>query len=131
MYVILFVYFDSFFYFFFFLMIRRPPRSTRYETLFPYTTLFRSDGAVVGRIGLDVEQPDAGDTGERQAERLDGRGVLALRKIRHTLDQRCRHRSPQQEIADCGFRIAETKDGGPIRNRQSAIRNLTRSSVGP
>src|SRR3989442_5578014 len=30
----------SFFFFFFFLMIRRPPRST----LFPYTTLFRSQG---------------------------------------------------------------------------------------
>src|SRR2546430_8792576 len=29
-----------FYFFFFFLMIRRPPRST----LFPYTTLFRSDG---------------------------------------------------------------------------------------
>src|SRR3546814_16589521 len=28
---------------FFFLMIRRPPRSTRSDTLFPYTTLFRSD----------------------------------------------------------------------------------------
>src|SRR3546814_1059287 len=28
--------------FFFFLMIRRPPRSTRTDTLFPYTTLFRS-----------------------------------------------------------------------------------------
>src|SRR3546814_2634245 len=28
--------------FFFFLMIRRPPRSTRNDTLFPYTTLFRS-----------------------------------------------------------------------------------------
>src|SRR5210317_274992 len=28
--------------FFFFLMIRRPPRSTPYPTLFPYTTLFRS-----------------------------------------------------------------------------------------
>src|SRR3546814_4982347 len=27
----------------FFLMIRRPPRSTRTDTLFPYTTLFRSD----------------------------------------------------------------------------------------
>src|SRR3546814_12707759 len=26
----------------FFLMIRRPPRSTRTDTLFPYTTLFRS-----------------------------------------------------------------------------------------
>src|SRR3546814_15355228 len=31
----------------FFLMIRRPPRSTRTDTLFPYTTLFRS------RAGLD------------------------------------------------------------------------------
>src|SRR3546814_14613804 len=35
---------------FFFVMIRRPPRSTRTDTLFPYTTLFRStlvDGATV------------------------------------------------------------------------------------
>src|SRR3546814_19383751 len=32
----------SLFYLFFFLMIRRPPRSTRTDTLFPYTTLFRS-----------------------------------------------------------------------------------------
>src|SRR3546814_14358614 len=29
----------------FFLMIRRPPRSTRTDTLFPYTTLFRSEAA--------------------------------------------------------------------------------------
>src|SRR5213082_1303449 len=29
-------------YYFFFLMIRRPPRSTLCQTLFPYTTLFRS-----------------------------------------------------------------------------------------
>src|SRR5210317_2532821 len=32
------------FFFFFFLMIRRPPRSTPYPTLFPYTTLFRPRG---------------------------------------------------------------------------------------
>src|SRR3546814_13884263 len=32
----------------FFLMIRRPPRSTRTDTLFPYTTLFRSDLGVGG-----------------------------------------------------------------------------------
>src|SRR3546814_19745281 len=31
------------FIFVFFLMIRRPPRSTRTDTLFPYTTLFRSE----------------------------------------------------------------------------------------
>src|SRR3546814_19750845 len=34
-------------YIFFFLMIRRPPRSTRTDTLFPYTTLFRSIPHVV------------------------------------------------------------------------------------
>src|SRR3546814_11666369 len=33
-------------FFFFFLMIRRPPRSTRTDTLFPYTTLFRSPDIV-------------------------------------------------------------------------------------
>src|SRR3546814_14721555 len=33
---------DASSFFFFFLMIRRPPRSTRTDTLFPYTTLFRS-----------------------------------------------------------------------------------------
>src|SRR3546814_13342380 len=33
---------------FFFLMIRRPPRSTRTDTLFPYTTLFRS--LLVGKV---------------------------------------------------------------------------------
>src|SRR3546814_16007548 len=40
MYFILFIYVLVFY--FFFLMIRRPPRSTRTDTLLPYTTLFRS-----------------------------------------------------------------------------------------
>src|SRR3546814_9084410 len=35
--------------FFLFLMIRRPPRSTRTDTLFPYTTLFRSPQRRRGR----------------------------------------------------------------------------------
>src|SRR3546814_15485387 len=35
----------------FFLMIRRPPRSTRTDTLFPYTTLFRSESDA-GRLQL-------------------------------------------------------------------------------
>src|SRR3546814_2811637 len=34
----------------FFLMIRRPPRSTRTDTLFPYTTLFRSHRCFGGRF---------------------------------------------------------------------------------
>src|SRR3546814_1836797 len=32
-------------------MIRRPPRSTRTDTLFPYTTLFRSQRIEIERIG--------------------------------------------------------------------------------
>src|SRR3546814_3680264 len=49
----------------FFLMIRRPPRSTRTDTLFPYTTLFRSvvralaDYVLVMRDGKVVEQGTA------------------------------------------------------------------------
>src|SRR3546814_11514443 len=37
---------------FFFLMIRRPPRSTRTDTLFPYTTLFRSPVRRASRVLL-------------------------------------------------------------------------------
>src|SRR3546814_9841513 len=39
---------------FFFLMIRRPPRSTRTYTLFPYTTLFRSPKEGFPRFFLPV-----------------------------------------------------------------------------
>src|SRR3546814_2226333 len=51
MHVVVFV-FSSFrcvvYIFIFFLMIRRPPRSTRTDTLFPYTTLFRSHDVLQG-----------------------------------------------------------------------------------
>src|SRR3546814_1548893 len=46
---------------FFFLMIRRPPRSTRTDTLFPYTTLFRSPCttlSVVAVVRSDHSKPD-------------------------------------------------------------------------
>src|SRR3546814_7129930 len=56
---------------FFFLMIRRPPRSTRTDTLFPYTTLFRS----LEKIGGHQRREKSGDDqrkqhgdGDRQAE---------------------------------------------------------------
>src|SRR3546814_18671043 len=38
-------------------MIRRPPRSTRTDTLFPYTTLFRSDS---GTSNTDINIPEDG-----------------------------------------------------------------------
>src|SRR3546814_20767694 len=36
-------------------MIRRPPRSTRTDTLFPYTTLFRSHSQVI-RLAADISE---------------------------------------------------------------------------
>src|SRR3712207_8740012 len=72
-------------------MIRRPPRST----LFPYTTLFRSDGEPArrllllrGQLGVGVQlaaerhQPLAE---RRREERLDRRGERKLRDRRHPL----------------------------------------------
>src|SRR3546814_8181439 len=44
-------------------MIRRPPRSTRTDTLFPYTTLFRSDLSAKPRCagpGIAFERGDRG-----------------------------------------------------------------------
>src|SRR3546814_7285703 len=43
--------FRTFVFFIFFLMILRPPRSTRTDTLFPYTTLFRS---LVSWVTIDL-----------------------------------------------------------------------------
>src|SRR3546814_11258032 len=47
--------------YFFFLMIRRPPRSTRTDTLFPYTTLFRSlsESIARGHYGINLSEPSA------------------------------------------------------------------------
>src|SRR5688572_32867892 len=59
-----------FFFFFFFLMIRRPPRST----LFPYTTLFRSDGAHGRRGGERLHPFERGMPvveGDRKSTRLN------------------------------------------------------------
>src|SRR3546814_5154468 len=42
-------------------MIRRPPRSTRTDTLFPYTTLFRSVQQLAGRVGHATLAHQRGD----------------------------------------------------------------------
>src|SRR3546814_13336854 len=56
-------------------MIRRPPRSTRTDTLFPYTTLFRSDAA--------DHQADHRDRAHHHLEDALGLLVLAEQLLRH------------------------------------------------
>src|SRR3546814_7806134 len=57
-------------------MIRRPPRSTRTDTLFPYTTLFRSR----------VQHPRAGQSGARAGGR--GRFDRRRRRLRRIREER-------------------------------------------
>src|SRR3546814_8933053 len=81
-------------------MIRRPPRSTRTEPLFPYTTRFRSHrvGAFVLRVGeladAEVEQVHVAVVVDQHVGRLDvavdhqvavrvGRGVADLQVQPH------------------------------------------------
>src|SRR3546814_15758361 len=68
--------------FFFFLMLRRPPRSTRTDTLFPYTTLFRSRaaGARYARGQPHLRGPDPADARGARPDaprRGEGQGRLA------------------------------------------------------
>src|SRR3546814_12816753 len=67
---------------FFFLMIRRPPRSTRTDTLFPYTTLFRSGpgtqhAPIVERPRLPlVGEPDDALRQPDAVVGLDAQGIV-------------------------------------------------------
>src|SRR3546814_3675184 len=72
----------------FFLMIRRPPRSTRTDTLFPYTTLFRSQAGKLRfaerRARLDEMNPLRHAAEARHhAQRIDGERA-APRSEEHT-----------------------------------------------
>src|SRR6188472_229131 len=71
-------------FFFFFLMIRRPPRSTRETTLFPYTTLFRpaapdrSDRLPRGRAGEGGDGPRAhGSRSEEHTSELQSQSHIS------------------------------------------------------
>src|SRR3546814_16608482 len=67
---------------FFFLMIRRPPRSTRTYTRFPYTTLFRSKAtapqALPFRSGMTIL--DAVIAAGGLSRQADGNGATVLRR---------------------------------------------------
>src|SRR3546814_14192493 len=60
----------------FFLMLRRPPRATRTDTLFPYTTLFRSDVADPQVAGHAIEREAPRIAQPREADlRAGARGL--------------------------------------------------------
>src|SRR3546814_17852075 len=124
-------------------MIRRPPRSTRTDTLFPYTTLFRSqredsvdqlrcgvadDGEV---LEVDLRLLDeaaallAGDG--RQRAVADGRGAIA-EAADHGVDVEWLGHGPTLPNAVCrpslatGARVAGWRGGGVAAQREDERR---------
>src|SRR3712207_7439776 len=76
-------------------MIRRPPRST----LFPYTTLFRSEGSVLlrphGRLGDDREA-----RGAQEGHRAPQWQAIDLLPLREQLHDAVRHGEPLNGAQD-------------------------------
>src|SRR3546814_13559650 len=77
-------------------MIRRPPRSTRTDTLFPYTTLFRSprcrpagDGFDDAHRSVDGRRPGAGEEDQRHIARR----IWRLCAADQFTDRAARHRT--------------------------------------
>src|SRR3546814_7946232 len=96
-------------------MIRRPPRSTLTDTLFPYTTLFRSPATdQFDPVARGSEQPQRGLHSRIIAERGIGREHLT--KPRVGVD----HRSERRDIAGRGNDGGKEGPGGP-RNFTSLL----------
>src|SRR3546814_3207444 len=94
-------------------MIRRPPRSTRTDTLFPYTTLFRSTEypyrrETAGRRALQRTRPASGRV--RPADRAAQRRLFARR-----FERRCALRRP---LARSGSGRAGGDECRPGRSHQ-------------
>src|SRR3546814_19958995 len=72
----------------FFLMIRRPPRSTRTDTLFPYTTLFRSAAPYCASVRRRPVRPRHPALHVRRCTR-GSRGETVPGLFQYVLDQPC------------------------------------------
>src|SRR3546814_5292615 len=99
------------------IMIRRPPRSTRTETLFPYTTLFRSkhDGGHrrAEPRGRAVDRPRA-PADRQQRDRSDQRRARLARRTARGQDRRRRlsseeHTSELQSLMRTSYDVVRLK----------------------
>src|SRR3546814_16551666 len=92
-------------------MIRRPPRATRTDTPFPYTTLFRSLHDVVGELDL---------AGGRGADAELGLGLAAVEALARGVDQ-------ERGDPACGLvRVGHREQRDVLRHRAGGDRKSTR-----
>src|SRR3546814_5036059 len=84
-------------------MIRRPPRSTRTDTLFPYTTLFRSEAVEPGGGGHG-----GGGRGREKGQQREGQGRKARGPVRHDqslLERSEEHTSELQSLMRISYAV--------------------------
>src|SRR3546814_3182690 len=98
-------------------MIRRPPRSTRTDTLFPYTTLFRSI-----EIPAEAQHPD-------RAVGPQG-GALAMVHLPFEPPVRCLERQPQHRIGRAEIALFQRERiFGEATGRALLVRRRDRKST--
>src|SRR3546814_1605343 len=120
-------------------MTRRPPRSTRTDTLFPYTTLFRSpgdkpwlcdDAGRCGGLDADARFVIAGDLNNDPTDG-DGRHEAIVELLEHP--RVLRHATPRSEgaveaaaayVADIGHRDRKSTRLNPVTNAHLVCRLL-------
>src|SRR3546814_2320560 len=131
-FICLFIYF-YYFIFFFFLMIRRPPRSTRTDTLFPYTTLFRSfKSSILGMLRsldphssyYDREEYEELKTEDRKSTRLNSVTNAHL-VCRLLLEKKKNH--TKQIRTDTNKLKKHNKRRTPTRNKANLKYNINKS----
>src|SRR3546814_7107969 len=111
-------------------MIRRPPRSTRTDTLFPYTTLFRSHATERRQITVQIrelalvvipgaeERAAGGVLRRREPHRLQTQKIILV--LEHgTVDARLRLQFGQDEVVLIGL-VAIRRDI-PLADRVLAV----------
>src|SRR3546814_8897436 len=97
-------------------MIRRPPRSTRTDTLFPYTTLFRSQGTTLSyspTFGYDIcarrvsSQTQVADRFDLSRWRVAGNGADMIRPdvMQSFVDRSEEHTSELQSLMRISYAV--------------------------
>src|SRR3546814_1870890 len=118
----------------FFFMIRRPPRSTRTDTLFPYTTLFRSPRddrpAAAAPQGLARLRAPAAHPSDRGGGAEEGRLGLGRRALPRRV---LRRRAGARVGSGCAHPGARRGAGGRrgVRGRAVAVRLPRAAGVEP
>src|SRR3546814_15830093 len=92
--------------FFFFLMIRRPPRSTRTDTLFPYTTLFRSNVVASAAIGAREGTTPQSTRLTAGRESWDRRALDPSRHLAFTSNEQVTYMASETDSPDILLRCA-------------------------